>query len=343
MVGAVIVRDDQIVGEGYHARVGGPHAEVVALEEAGSKARGATLYVTLEPCAHHGRTPPCADAVLAAGVKAVVACHPDPNPNVRGAGFAKLRAGNVEVEWGSLEDEAIRLNLRYLVPVALNRPLVTLKWAMSLDGKVATASGESQWISSPKARRHALDLRELHDAIVIGSGTVLADDPRLNRRLGHARGSITRVVVDRRLRTSPNARMFDIEGPVLLYTEQADGARRRALESRGATVAVRRRVTPKTVLDDLYERSLRSVLVEGGPTLAGAFFQAGLFDRVEADLAPLLLGGERAASALGGEGVERIDQGHRLEALKTRRRGGDVWIEGLRAGCLRELSSKSAV
>lgn len=341
MVGAVLVRGGRIVGEGYHARVGGPHAEIVALQAAGPKAQGASLYVTLEPCAHYGRTPPCVDAVVAAGIRKVIACHVDPNPNVRGAGFAKLEAAGIEVDCGPLEEDAMRLNLRYLVPVALHRPLITLKWAMSLDGKVATEGGESQWISSPRGRLWALDLRELHDAVLVGSGTVLADDPRLNRRLGHARSPVTRVVVDRRLRVSKNARMFDVEGPVLLYTEQASVTRRRALERRGAVVVVMRRVTPQALADDLFQREIRSVLVEGGPTLAGAFFQAGLFDRVEMDVAPTLIGGATAPGPLGGRGVEGLGDAPRLEDLRIRRRGGDVLIEGLRAGCLRELSSKS--
>ncbi len=211
-VGAVLVRDGEVVGSGWHRQAGGPHAEVEALREAGAHsedaARGATLFVTLEPCAHHGRTPPCADAVIAAGIARVVACHRDPDPRVSGEGFAKLRAAGIAVESGFLVEEAVKLNLAFLIAATLGRPAVTLKWAMSLDGRIATATGESQWISSPRGRRWALELREEHDAILVGSGTLLADDPRLDRRLGLSAGPNLRVVLDRRLRTPPTARLL---------------------------------------------------------------------------------------------------------------------------------------
>ena len=246
-----------IVGSGWHRQVGGPHAEVEALREAGDRARGATLYVTLEPCSHFGRTPPCADAVLAAGIARVVACHGDPNPLVSGRGFARLREAGVEVETGILVEEAVRLNLRFLIAATLSRPAVTCKWAMSLDGRIATAAGQSQWISSPAGRRWGLALREEHDAILVGSGTVLADDPRLDRRLGLAAGPNVRVVLDRRLRTPPAARLFQVPGPVLIYAEKDDAAkrraaRRRALEDAGSEVVLLPAVEPAAVLADLY-------------------------------------------------------------------------------------------
>ncbi len=200
MVGAVLAHGSEVVGAGWHAQVGGPHAEAAALAAAGERARGATLYVTLEPCAHHGRTPPCADAVVAAGIARVVACHGDPDPRVAGKGFARLRDAGIPVEVGTLAAQAARLNLRFLVAAIAGRPQVTLKWAMSLDGKIATAGGQSQWISSPRGRRWALAQREEHDAVLVGSGTVLADDPRLDRRLGFAGKPGIRVVLDRRLR-----------------------------------------------------------------------------------------------------------------------------------------------
>ncbi len=343
MVGAVVVRDGRVVGEGFHGRAGGPHAEVVTLEAAGELARGATVHVTLEPCAHHGRTPPCTDALIAAGVSKVVACHPDPDARVAGGGFRKLAAAGIEVAWGPLAEEAMRLNLRYLVPKVLGRPQVTLKWAMSLDGRVATARGESQWISGDRARRWALDLRELHDAILVGSGTVLADDPRLNRRLGHAGGEIVRVVLDRRLRVPPDARLFAQPGTVLLYTESASPrSQARALAASGAEIVEQERVTAATVLADLHGRGIGSVLVEGGPTVAALFGATGLYDRVCAVCAPLLIGGATAPGPLAGIGVEALAAAPRLEGLTTRRRGDDLILEGLRSGCLRELSSSWA-
>jgi diaminohydroxyphosphoribosylaminopyrimidine deaminase/5-amino-6-(5-phosphoribosylamino)uracil reductase len=261
MVGALVVAaNGEVVGRGWHRQVGGPHAEVEALAEAGGRAGGAILYVTLEPCVHHGRTPPCADAVLAAGIARVVACHGDPDPRVAGRGFARLRQAGVEVEVGTLAEAAVRLNLRFLVAATAGRPQVTLKWAMSLDGRIATAGGESQWISSRRGRRWALALREEHDATLVGSGTVLADDPRLDRRLGLAGEPGVRVVLDRRLRLAewarsagsrsssvaaagapagasaggaPGAsagesagasrRLFTAAGPLLIYTEEAAG------------------------------------------------------------------------------------------------------------------------
>jgi diaminohydroxyphosphoribosylaminopyrimidine deaminase/5-amino-6-(5-phosphoribosylamino)uracil reductase len=339
MVGAVVARGDEVVGSGWHRQAGGPHAEVEALGEAGPRARGATLYVTLEPCSHFGRTPPCVDAVLAAGIARVVACHGDPDPRVAGGGFGRLRAAGVEVEVGTLAAEAIRLNLRFLVAATLRRPAVTLKWAMSLDGRIATATGQSQWISSPQGRRWALALREEHDAILVGSGTVLADDPRLDRRLGLAVRPNARVVIDRRLRVPPGARLLGVPGPVLIYTQSPDRQRREALEVRGAEVVAMPAVEPAAVLADLYGRGLRSVLVEGGAGALASFVESGCYDRVMVDCAPLLIGGEGAPGPLGGEGFAALTSAARLEELEARRRGGDLILTGYRNGCLQALSS----
>lgn len=358
-VGAVVARDGAVVGEGFHARVGAPHAERVALDAAGDRARGATLYVNLEPCAHRGRTPPCTEAVLEAGIARVVACHRDPNPEVAGGGFDRLRAAGVEVEHGFLVDDAVRLNLAFLTAAVHRRPAVTLKWAMSLDGKIATATGESRWISSPEARRWSLDLREEHDAILVGSNTVLADDPRLTRRppeegggseTARAEGPNVRVVLDRRLRVPPSARLFREDGPVLMYTRGAGGpgsrddpdraARREALESRGADVVPLD--TPSAVLMDLWRRGVRSVLVEGGGEIHAAFVAGGLYDRVLVDVGPLLVGGRTAPGPLGGEGFAELARVPRLEGVEVRQRGEDVLIEGFRPTCLQALCSSVA-
>lgn len=392
-VGAVVARFDrapegEVVAEGYHAAVGGPHAERVALEAAGERARGATLYVTLEPCAHHGRTPPCTEAIREAGIARVVACHRDPNPEVAGDGFERLRDAGIEVESGVLVEEAVRLNLAFLTAAIHRRPAVTLKWAMSLDGKIATVAGDSQWISSPQARRASLDLREEHDALLVGSGTVLADDPRLTRRPpaatsesgegldeagGRAEGPNVRVVLDGRLRTPPAARLFDEDGPVLMYTRGAGAQappdappgshaqRRRALEERGAVVVeipreiprelrrepaeetgeseARGPVDPARVLADLWRRGVRSVLVEGGGEVHASFVAAGLFDRVWVDVGPLLLGGRVAPGPLGGQGLARLGDAPRVEGIDVRRSGDDVLINGYRPGCLQALCS----
>lgn len=337
MVGAVVVRGDEVVGEGWHRRVGGDHAEIEALAQAGGKARGATLFVTLEPCDHHGRTPPCSKAVVAAGVRRVVVCHRDPDPRVAGRGLARLAAAGIDVAVGELAEEALRLNLRFLIPRVLGRPAVTLKWAMSLDGKIATREGDSQWISSPAGRKWGARLREENDAIVVGIGTALADDPRLNRRLDLASGTIARVVMDRKLRLPPTAKMMCQQGPVWVYTERRAVAPRRALEKAGARVIVVAKVEPKSVLADLAGRGVAGVLVEGGGAIAAAFVEAGCYDRVAVNCAPLLIGGQEALGPLAGKGAAVLRRAPRLDKLRARRCGEDLILEGLRQGCLQDL------
>ena len=337
MVGAVLVRDGQVVGQGYHHCIGGPHAEVEALRAAGDRARGACLFVTLEPCCHTGRTSPCTDAVLAAGVARVVVSHLDPDPRVQGMGVEQLRRAGVDVEVGDGADAAVRLNWRYLTSKILGRPGVTLKWAMSWDGKIATHSGESQWISSPTARRWALELREKHDALLVGSGTVDADDPRLDRRLGKAIGPNVRVVLDRRLRTSPRARLFHVEGPVRIYTENRDADGRRRLEARGAKVVALSAVEPTLILADLHDAGVQSLLVEGGGEIHGAFVSAGTFDRVNAVLAPLLIGGSGAPGPVSGGGVAKLAAAPRLEDVRVWKKGVDRVLSGFRSGMIDAL------
>ncbi len=343
MVGSLVVQGEQVVGEGYHRQVGGPHAEVEALRQAGEGARGATLFVTLEPCFHFGRTPPCTQAILAAGIQRVVACHLDPDPRVAGQGLAQLRAAGVAVECGVLAATAVRLNWRFLAATIYHRPAVTLKWAMSLDGKIATASGQSQWISSPAGRRYGLAQREEHDAVLVGSGTVLADDPRLDRRLGLARKPNLRVILDRRLRLPAQAKLFDVPGRIVVYTEVDQVAAQRKLTRRGALVIQLPKVEPQTVLTDLYQREVRSVLVEGGGQIAAAFAMAGLFDRVVVDCAPLLIGGQSAPGPLAGQGVASLAEALRLSELRAERRGEDLILSGFRSGCLQDLCAKLGV
>ncbi len=352
MVGAVVLRDGEIVGAGWHRRAGGEHAEAMALSAAGDLAVGATVYVTLEPCNHQGRTPPCARGILEAGVDRVVYAHRDPNPEVTGGGADRLRAAGLRVESGLLAEEAVELNVPFLTGLLHRRPAVTLKWAMSLDGRIATASGDSQWISSPRGRLWALELREEHQAIVVGSGTALADDPRLNRRLGRAEGPIVRVVLDRRLRLSPGAQMFEVEGPVVVYTAQPEGAegegatewakRRDRLRDAGADVVVLEAVEPAAVLADLRGRGVSHVLVEGGAGVLAAFASSDVWDRAAVCCAPLLIGGTEAPGPLGGAGVERLTEAWRLGRLRVRQRGPDVILVGYRQGCLPELSKSVA-
>lgn len=351
MVGAVVTNGGEIVGEGWHRRAGGEHAEAAALAAAGNAALDGTLYVTLEPCNHHGRTPPCADRVIESGVKRVVFAHRDPNPEVKGGGGDRLRAMGVRVEGGLLAGQAVEQNVPFLTRVVHRRPAVTLKWAMSLDGRIATATGDSQWISSERGRRWALDLREEHQAIVVGSGTALADDPRLNRRLGRAEGPILRVVLDRRLRLPPGARMFEVEGPVVVYTAEPQDigssasasardwvARGDRLRGAGAEVVGLPAVGPAGVLEDLFDRGVSSVLVEGGGEVLAAFSASGLWDRAAVCCAPVLIGGAAAPGPLGGDGPEKLADAWRLDEVRVSRREPDVILVGYRRGCLPELS-----
>ncbi|MEO8504327.1 MAG: bifunctional diaminohydroxyphosphoribosylaminopyrimidine deaminase/5-amino-6-(5-phosphoribosylamino)uracil reductase RibD [Acidobacteriota bacterium] len=346
MVGAVLVRDGEIVGEGWHQRPGEPHAEALAIAAAGDRAHGATLFVTLEPCAHHGRTPPCATAVAAAGIARVVACHRDPDPRVAGRGFAILEEAGVPVTRGVLAEEAVRLNWKFMVNASTSRPAVTLKWAMSLDGKIATASGKSQWISSLEGRRFGMRLREEHDAILVGSGTVMSDDPRLDRRLQLASGPNLRVVLDRRLRTAPERRLFTVEGPLLIYTLAVGDERferaSNALVAAGASVIALPEVTPGSVLADLYQRGVRSVLVEGGSRIASAFVRAQCYDRVAVDCSPKLLGGAEAPGVLAEPVAMDLATAPYVEDLRAARAGSDIVLEGFRSGCLADLYSHAA-
>jgi diaminohydroxyphosphoribosylaminopyrimidine deaminase/5-amino-6-(5-phosphoribosylamino)uracil reductase len=271
----------------------------------------------------------------------VVAAHRDPDERVGGRGLERLRAAGIEVEVGLLAEEAMKLNLGFLVPRALSRPTVTLKWAMSLDGKVASAAGESRWISGAAARRWALALREEHDAILVGVGTILADDSRLDRRLGRANGAIVRVVLDRSLRTPPAATLFTIPGLALVFTESGDASRTAALAAAGAEVVRLAALTPECVLAELLRRGIGSVLVEGGPRVATSFFEAGLYDRLEVAAAALLLGGDAARAPLAGIGV-RLAVAPRVGPLAARRAGGDLVLTGWNRECLRELSRKLA-
>jgi diaminohydroxyphosphoribosylaminopyrimidine deaminase/5-amino-6-(5-phosphoribosylamino)uracil reductase len=285
MVGALVVTaDGVVVGRGWHRRAGEPHAEVLALEEAGGRARGATLYCTLEPCCHTGRTPPCADRIVAAGVRRVVAAMTDPNPRVSGGGFRRLREHGVEVVEGVLGAAAARLNAAFVTWVRTGRPHVTMKIALSLDGFVAAEGGRPRRLTGPEADRLIHRDRAAVDAIAVGSGTILADDPRLTARGAWRERPLARVVFDRRLRTPPAARLFSTldAGPVIIVTEQDDPAspRRRVLETAGAEVLA----APgglAAALELLGRRGITSLLVEGGPSLHAAFWRAGLVDRVQ--------------------------------------------------------------
>lgn len=291
-VGCVIVKDGRVVAEGWHRRAGEPHAEAIALAAAGESARGGTAYVTLEPCSHHGRTPPCADALIAAGVARVVAATQDPNPRVAGNGFASLMAAGVHVDTGVLGAEAAALNAGFFSRMQRGRPRVLCKLAMSLDGRTAMASGESKWITGEAARADVQRLRARSCAVVSGIGTVLADDPRLDVRGGERQP--LRVIVDTALRTTPVARVLAPPGRALIVHSVVDSARESALRDAGADLmhlpADDGRVALLALLERLAARECNEVLLEAGATLAGAFAQAGLIDEYRIYMAPVLLG-----------------------------------------------------
>ncbi len=327
LVGCVLARAGRIVGEGFHARAGGAHAEVVALQQAGRAARGATAYVTLEPCAHQGRTPPCAPRLAAAGVARVVSAVRDPNPRVDGRGLRLLRGAGVTVSTGLLRDEAARLNERFLVPAREQRPWVLLKSAQTLDGRIATRGGDSKWITSPAQRRAARRLRRLHDAVLVGLGTVLADDPLLlpSPRL---RRPFRRLVLDSSLNLPLHCRLVRsaAHGEVWVLCREAPARRRRALERRGVRVLCQAddggrgrdagaRVSLRWALRTLWREGLWSVLVEGGAETAGAFLAQRLFDQVALFRAPLLLGGRGSRPAFGGPDPARLADAVRLSRV----------------------------
>lgn len=298
-VGCVLVRDGEVVGEGWHERAGGPHAEPAALAVAGERARGATAYVTLEPCSHFGRTPPCTDALIAAGVARVVYAQDDPNPEVSGRGAARLREHGIQVESGLLADAAATLNPGYFRRRRDGMPYVRVKLAASLDGRTALAGGESRWITSQTARTDAQYGRARSSAIVTGIGTILADDPALNVRIPESNRQPMRVILDSRLRTPSDSRVIQREGTVLVLGVQDDEARRRSLECQGVQVEIvparAGRPDLRAVLKLLAGRGANEVWVEAGAVLAGAFVAEGLFDELVLYLAPTLLGPDARA------------------------------------------------
>ncbi len=295
-VGCVLVRDGEVVGEGWHRRAGGPHAEIEALRAAGDDARAADCYVTLEPCCHHGRTPPCTEALIEAGVRRVVAAMADPNPQVAGNGLAQLRAAGIETVCGMLEKEAEALNRGFVSRHRRGRPWVTAKLAASLDGRTALASGESKWITSAAARADVHRLRAASSAILTGIGTVLADDPRLDARVEAEVVQPLRVVVDSRLRMPADARMLGLPGGTLIAACRPDPQRQARLEAAGAEVwpapEKAGRVDLEALLAELARREVNEVLVEAGPRLNGALAEAALVDEWVVYLAPCLLGDE---------------------------------------------------
>lgn len=336
MVGSVVVRDGKVVGRGYHARAGTPHAEVHALRDAGEAARGATLYVTLEPCCHHGRTGPCTEAIINAGVGRVVAAMTDPNPLVAGQGLKRLEDAGIEIVAGVLEEEARQLNEVFIKYITTRRPFVVLKAAMSLDGKIATRTGDSRWVTGVPAREYVHRLRDRYDAIMVGVNTVLADNPSLTTRLAQGGGrDPVRVILDSTARTPPEARILSPEAgayTIIATTERAPLERLRGLKSAGARVitvgAKSSGVDLTALMAELAELEITSVLVEGGGQVHASALAAGVADKAVWFIAPKLVGGIDAPGPVAGTGVEFMAEALKLERVNISRFGEDICVEG---------------
>jgi diaminohydroxyphosphoribosylaminopyrimidine deaminase / 5-amino-6-(5-phosphoribosylamino)uracil reductase len=331
LVGAVIVRDGRIIAEGYHHRYGENHAEIDALANATEPVAGATVYITLEPCSHYGKTPPCVDALIAVRPSRVVVGTIDPNPLVSGRGIAALQCHGIETKTGILEQECRRQNEAFFKYIRTALPFVTLKFALTLDGRIATATGHSRWISSPPSLRFVHSLRRIHDAILVGAGTVLMDDPELTCRLVRGKNPL-KIVVDSRLSTSPEARVFDLcQSPAIVATtRKAPGERRRLFEQRGIEVlelgeTEEGRVDLQGLLNVLGRRKIASLLVEGGAGVNTAFLKAHLADRLIAVLAPKIVG--TGIDAVGDLGIRRMEEALRLSVERITRRGDDLILD----------------
>ena len=336
MVGAVIVQDGEIVGEGYHQKAGGAHAEIHALNQAKGFAEGATMYVTLEPCCHWGRTPPCTESLIRAKLANVFVSMKDPNPQVAGKGIRQLEEAGIRVQVGICEEESRQLNEVFIKYITTQCPFVILKSAISLDGKIATASGESQWITSEASRSKGHEVRAQVDAILVGVGTVLQDNPSLTTRLpDRTNADPIRVIIDSRGRTPPGAKVFNPDsnaGTLIAVTETTSLEKIEALKSAGADVLIIKaqegRVCLSALIRELGRREITSVLIEGGGEINATALQSGIVDKLMFFIAPKLIGGKDAPGPIGGVGITRLAEAFELRNIKTSQIGADFLIEG---------------
>lgn len=336
MVGAVVVKDGQVVGQGYHKVVGGPHAEVNAIDDAGENARGATIYVTLEPCNHHGRTPPCTRKILDAGIGQVVVAMADPNPHVAGGGNDFLISRGLDVTCGVCEAEAVELNEVFIKFTKTRQPYVVLKMAATLDGRIATRTGDARWVTGPKARAFVHRLRHQVDAIMVGVGTVMADNPELTTRFDSGEGvDPVRVILDTHLGTSPEARLLNQSSSaetIIVCGPDAPDENKKRLKDKGASILdlplEDQRIDLAALMVQLGARDITSVLVEGGAQVAGAILKAGMVDKVHFFYAPKILGGGDGVSMLAGQGPEMMGECLPLNGVDVSRVGDDILVSG---------------
>jgi diaminohydroxyphosphoribosylaminopyrimidine deaminase / 5-amino-6-(5-phosphoribosylamino)uracil reductase len=336
MVGAVVVKDGRVVGRGYHQAVGGPHAEVNAIDDAGDKAQGATIFVTLEPCNHHGRTPPCTQKIIEAGIRQAVVAMADPNPHVAGGGNAYLKSRGIDVSCGVCEAEAAELNESFIKYIRSRHPFVVLKMAATLDGRIATRTGDARWVTGPRARAFVHQLRHDMDAIMVGVGTVLADDPELTTRLEKGRGvDPVRIVLDTHLNVSPEIRMLNLSSnseTLIVCGPDASAQKKTLLEEKGAGVLEvplkDGHIDLKILMERLGARGITSLLVEGGAHVAGSALKAGVVDKVHYFYAPKILGGEDGIPMCAGQGPEKMDDCMPLHDTRVSRVGDDILVTG---------------
>lgn len=348
MVGAVVVKNNLILGRGYHAKAGTAHAEIHALREAGEDSKGATLYVTLEPCSHYGRTPPCTKAIIEAGISRVVAAMADPNPLVAGRGFEQLRQAGIEVQYGLMEAEAERLNEVFIKYITIGKPFVVMKTAMTLDGKIAATSGDSKWVTGEEARLMVHRLRDRYDAIMVGIGTVLTDDPALTTRLPEAKGrDPIRVIVDSRARLPLESRVItqlpqrvvtdkttntSMAPTIIATTNLAPQAKLKALEKAGAWIMVTPakdgQVDLAKLMEQLAAEGITGILLEGGSQLNASALETGIVDKVISFIAPKIIGGREAPGPVGGVGITKMNQAIQLSNIAVEQIGQDIIIEG---------------
>ncbi|MCX5702720.1 MAG: bifunctional diaminohydroxyphosphoribosylaminopyrimidine deaminase/5-amino-6-(5-phosphoribosylamino)uracil reductase RibD [Candidatus Omnitrophica bacterium] len=333
MVGALVVKNGKIVGKGYHEKAGSSHAEVIALDEAEKKSRGACLYVTLEPCAHFGKTPPCVDRIIKSGIKEVMVGMLDPNPLNNGEGIRILKQNKIKVQVGFLENRLRKINEVFIKYITKRMPFVTVKVGQSLDGKIATKSGDSKWITSDKSRVYAHRLRRNYDAIMVGVNTILRDNPMLDTWF-YYRYPI-KVVVDSQLSTPEDANIFSKNRPVIIATlynqpgQETDN--RRILAAKARILEIKEKegqINLKDMLKKLAQLGIANILVEGGGTLIGSFFDEGLVDKVLFFISPKIIGGKEALSSIMGRGISRIDKAVKLKDVKLKKIGEDFLVEG---------------
>ena len=332
LVGAVVVKNGAIIGEGWHANYGGPHAEIHAIQSLTESAEGATLYVTLEPCSHHGKTPPCVDAIIAHHFAKVVVAMLDPNPLVSGSGIAKLNAAGIQVETGILEAEAAELNEPFIKFITTHRPLCVMKTAMTLDGKLASTTGDSKWISNAASRQMVQQMRNKYSAIMVGIGTVRADDPSLTTRI--AGTDPHRIIVDTHARISLDAKVLNLPdsnaNTIIATTELAPAEKRKAIEAKGAELLVLPEkdghVDLNCLIEALGERMIDSVLIEGGSELNYSMLREGLIDRVFSFISPKIIGGKDSKTPVGGEGIARMNDAIELKLDDVKLVEGDIFV-----------------